>query len=114
MSNPPLAVISDTHIGARTFNKTVFSKMMVYFETEFFPYLKKHNIKEVLHLGDLVHNRTLIDNDIDGQFKKRFFRWFEEQCIIFVFRTRNNNLFEVVIVFRIYYIFEKNELFGIV
>lgn len=77
-----ICLIGDTHVGAKNFNKTVFEKMMVYFETELFPYLIKHNVREVIHLGDLVHNRTLIDNDIDGQFKKRFFRWFEDNKIV--------------------------------
>lgn len=76
-----LVCITDSHIGARIFNKTVFEKMMVYFETEVFPYLIENGIKNVLHLGDLVHNRTLMDNHIDGQFKKRFFRWFEKNKI---------------------------------
>lgn len=76
-----IACISDSHIGRKMFSKSFFWQMMNYFETEFFPYLEKHKIKDILHLGDMVDNRNLIDNYIDGQFKKRFFKWLEERDI---------------------------------
>ena len=88
-----LVLLTDTHIGSKTFNKIVFEKMMVYFETELFPYLIKHNVETVLHLGDLVHNRTLMDNDIDGQFKKRFFRWFEDNGVMLYCLVGNHDAY---------------------
>lgn len=76
-----VALISDTHFGSKTFNKAIFERMIAYFEQVFFPYVLKQKIKHVIHLGDLVHNRNLMDNWIDGQLKKRFFRWFENNQI---------------------------------
>lgn len=76
-----IAFISDTHFGQKSFNKQVFERQMEYFEQVFFPYVLKNNIKQVIHLGDVVHNRTLIDNWIDGQLKKRFFKWFDENQV---------------------------------
>ena len=73
--------ISDTHIGAKAFSKSVFENMMTYFESELFPYILKHDIKYVIHLGDLVHNRNFMDNYINQEFKRRFFQWFEDNCI---------------------------------
>jgi len=71
-----IALITDSHFGLYNFNKTKFYRMMDYFDNVFFPYVLENNIKDVIHCGDLVHNRVVMDNYIDGQIKKRFFKWF--------------------------------------
>jgi hypothetical protein len=75
------AIISDTHFGQKAHNKGIFESQMLFFEEQFFPYLLKNKIKDVFHLGDLVHNRNVIDLWILQQLKTRFFRWFENNKI---------------------------------
>ncbi len=68
-----IALINDTHAGARgdslLFNEFFFK----FWEGTFFPYLKKNNIKHIIHLGDVVDRRKFINYVILNQWRKRFF-----------------------------------------
>ena len=68
-----IALINDTHAGARgdslLFNEFFFK----FWENVFFPYLKEHNIKHIVHLGDVVDRRKFINYVILNQWRKRFF-----------------------------------------
>jgi len=68
-----IAIISDTHAGARG-DSLVFNEFFFKFwEDVFFPYLEKHDIKHVCHLGDLVDRRKFINYVILNSWRKRFF-----------------------------------------
>lgn len=68
-----IAIISDTHAGARG-DSLVFNEFFFKFwENVFFPYLEKHDIKHVCHLGDLVDRRKFINYVILNSWRKRFF-----------------------------------------
>lgn len=56
-----IAVITDTHMGARGDNEVFIKKQKEFFENIFFPTLKEHNIKTVLHMGDLFDRRKNIN-----------------------------------------------------
>lgn len=61
-----VAVISDTHCGARGSSSIFRAYMQYWYETEFFPNLEKEGIKTILHLGDFFDNRnsiTVLDID---------------------------------------------------
>jgi DNA repair exonuclease SbcCD nuclease subunit len=68
-----IALINDTHAGARgdslLFNEFFFK----FWENTFFPYLKEHGIKHIIHLGDVVDRRKFINYVILNQWRKRFF-----------------------------------------
>jgi hypothetical protein len=68
-----LALINDTHAGARgdslIFNEYFFK----FWENVFFPYLKKNGITHICHLGDLVDRRKFINYVILNSWRKRFF-----------------------------------------
>jgi len=56
-----IALITDTHYGARGDNPH-FSKYFARFYNEvFFPYLDKHDIKNIIHLGDVFDRRKFIN-----------------------------------------------------
>ena len=56
-----LALITDTHFGARN-DSLVFSNFFQkFYENIFFPTLKERNIKSVIHLGDVVERRKFIN-----------------------------------------------------
>lgn len=76
-----IALISDTHFGSKSFSKSIFESQMYFFENQFFPFIIKNKIKDVIHLGDLVHNRNTIDLWILQELKTRFFKWFEDNNI---------------------------------
>jgi len=68
-----IALINDTHAGARgdslLFNEFFFK----FWEGTFFPYLKENNIKHIVHLGDVVDRRKFINYVILNQWRTRFF-----------------------------------------
>ena len=68
-----IALINDTHAGARgddpRFNEFFFK----FWEGTFFPYLKENNIKHICHLGDVVDRRKFISFVTLNSWRKRFF-----------------------------------------
>jgi len=56
-----VAVIADTHFGARNDNRIIQEHQFKFFEKVFFPVIDKLNIKHLLHLGDLFDKRQSID-----------------------------------------------------
>ncbi len=85
--------ITDTHFGSKSFNKTVFESMMTFFEEQFFPWCLKNDVKNVIHCGDLVHNRNMIDIWINQQIKSRFFRFFQDNNINLHVLVGNHDLY---------------------
>jgi hypothetical protein len=77
------AMITDSHFGANNFHKGRFNSQLEFYEKQFFPYLLKHGIKDVIHLGDLVHNRNIIDLWILQEMKTRFFVPLQEMGVTF-------------------------------
>lgn len=67
-----VALITDTHFGARgdhpAFNEFFFK----FWENVFFPYIEKNNIKTVMHLGDIVDRRRFINYTTLHNLRKRF------------------------------------------
>jgi len=56
-----IALITDTHFGARNDNQAFAGYFKKFYDEVFFPYLDKHNIQEVIHLGDIVDRRKYIN-----------------------------------------------------
>ena len=68
-----LAIINDTHAGARGDSLLFNDYFFKFWENVFFPYLKENNIKHICHLGDLVDRRKFINYVILNSWRKRFF-----------------------------------------
>ena len=68
-----LALITDTHFGARN-DSAHFDAFFKRFYTEvFFPYLDEHQIKTVIHLGDIFDRRKYVNFQILKSCKEYFF-----------------------------------------
>lgn len=68
-----LALINDTHAGARGDNPLFNEYFFKFWEGTFFPYLKDNNIKQIIHLGDVVDRRKFINFVTLNSWRKRFF-----------------------------------------
>ena len=79
--NNNIVFLSDSHFGTNNSSKSIFETQLSFFDDQFFPYLIENGIKEVIHLGDFVHNRNNIDLWILQELKTRFFKWFDENNI---------------------------------
>lgn len=56
-----VAIICDTHWGARNDNAAFTEYFRKFYDEVFFPYLIENDIKTVLHLGDLIDRRKYIN-----------------------------------------------------
>lgn len=56
-----VAILSDTHYGARKGSKFLHDFFKKFYDDVFFPTLEKEGIKTVIHMGDAFDNRRSID-----------------------------------------------------
>ena len=70
-----VALITDTHFGARNDNQVIQEHINQFLGGVFFPYLEEHNIKTVIHLGDLMDKRKSVSfltlNNLRHNFMNR-------------------------------------------
>jgi DNA repair exonuclease SbcCD nuclease subunit len=76
-----IAIINDTHFGARNDSPLFLQYFMSFFEKQFFPYCKQNDIKIVLHLGDLMDRRKYVNFQTLAEVRKRFIQWFEDNNV---------------------------------
>ena len=67
-----VAIINDTHFGARNDSQFFSDYFYEFYEGNFFPYLEQHNIKTVFHLGDLMDRRKYVSFKTAKEFRERF------------------------------------------
>jgi len=56
-----LAIITDTHYGARKGSKHLHDYFELFYRDVFFPSLEEHQIDTVIHMGDIFDSRKAID-----------------------------------------------------
>ena len=56
-----VAVITDTHYGARKGSKYLHDHFELFYKNIFFPALKEHGVEAVIHMGDAFDSRKSID-----------------------------------------------------
>ncbi len=56
-----VAIITDTHYGARKGSKHLHDYFELFYKNVFFPALKKHGVTTVIHMGDAFDSRKSID-----------------------------------------------------
>ncbi len=67
-----VAILNDSHCGVRN-SSDIFLKYQERFYNEiFFPYLKEHNIKNILHLGDYYEHRKFVNFKALNANRKHF------------------------------------------
>ena len=71
-----IALLTDTHFGARNDNVNFNEYFYDFYEGVFFPYLQQNNIKHCIHLGDLMDRRKFVSYRILKDFRERFIQPF--------------------------------------
>lgn len=56
-----IAILNDTHCGVRNSSEIFIDYQEKFYSQVFFPYLLKHNINRILHLGDYYDHRKYIN-----------------------------------------------------
>lgn len=73
-----IALINDTHWGARNDSPAFIDYFNKFYEEVFFPYLQDNNIKTLIHLGDVVDRRKFINHNTAHNFKLKFWDKIEQ------------------------------------
>lgn len=68
-----IAIINDTHAGARNDSLAFDDYFFKFWDNVFFPYLEENDINTVFHLGDIVDRRKFINYVILSRWRKKFF-----------------------------------------
>ena len=68
-----IAILTDTHFGARNDSSQFDSFFRKFYDEVFFPFLREHEIKTVFHLGDVFDRRKYINFNTLRSCKKYFF-----------------------------------------
>lgn len=67
-----IALITDTHAGVRNDSIAFHDYVKRVYDEVFFPYLDEHNIKTIVHLGDIVDRRKYININTAYRLRKDF------------------------------------------
>jgi len=67
-----IALLNDTHFGARNDSPAFLDYFMRFYNEIFFPYLKENNITTLVHLGDVVDRRKFINFKTAHTFREDF------------------------------------------
>ena len=67
-----IALVTDTHFGARNDHDHFNNYFYEFYENIFFPYLKEHNIDTCIHLGDVMDRRKFVSYKIAKDFREKF------------------------------------------
>ena len=67
-----IALINDTHWGARNDSPAFIDYFNRFYNEIFFPYLQQNNINTIIHLGDVVDRRKFINHNTAHNFKLNF------------------------------------------
>mgnify|MGYP000158396003 FL=1 len=76
-----IVVLNDTHFGVRNSSDIFIEYHRRFFEETLFPYLKRNNIKQILHLGDLYDHRKYINFKVQHASRKMFLEKIHEMGI---------------------------------
>lgn len=87
-----LAIINDTHMGARNDSLAFNSYFFKFWDNVFFPYLLENNIKKIVHLGDMVDRRKFINFVILNHWRKNFINKLQEHDISLDFLVGNHDV----------------------
>lgn len=73
-----LAIITDTHFGARNDNQNFNDYFYKFYDNIFFPTLVERDIKTVIHMGDVMDRRKYVSYKTATDFRQKFINRFEE------------------------------------
>ena len=73
-----IAILNDTHCGKSNSSDVIIKQQELFYSKVFFPYLKKNNIKRIIHGGDYFDSRKSINIKAISENRKHFLKPLEE------------------------------------
>lgn len=77
-----LPIICDTHFGFKNDSQIFREYFNDFFKNVFFPYIDNNNIKEIVHLGDLMDRRKYVNFETLYFFRQNFIKELEKREIV--------------------------------
>ena len=88
-----IALITDTHFGARNDNLAFNDYFYKFWEEIYFPYLEQNGIDTVIHGGDVMDRRKFVSYKIAKDFRERFLQKHEDLGITLHMLVGNHDTF---------------------
>ena len=88
-----VAILNDTHCGVRNSSDIFLNYQERFYSEIFFPYLKEHNIKNILHLGDYYEHRKFVNFKAFNQNRKVFLEPLRDNGITMDIIPGNHDVF---------------------
>jgi DNA repair exonuclease SbcCD nuclease subunit len=76
-----IAIVCDTHYGARSDSTILLDNQKQFFDNTFFPTLKEKGVNTVIHLGDLVDRRKYINFNTSKRMRTDFLNPLQEYTV---------------------------------
>ncbi len=76
-----VALIADTHWGIRSDSEFFLNNMKTFLDNIFFPYIDKHKIKKIIHVGDIVDRQKYINFNTARRLREDFLEPIEKRKI---------------------------------
>lgn len=76
-----IALITDTHWGCRGDSPVFARRIAKFYAEQFFPYIDKHEIKTIIHLGDILDRRKYVNFVTAKRLKEDFINPINERGI---------------------------------
>lgn len=90
-----VAVLGDTHFGARNDNQAFHDYFEKFYRDVFFPYLKENNISRIIQLGDLFDRRKYVNFYTLKRSKDYFFdKLVEHDMFMYMFVGNHDTYFK--------------------
>lgn len=77
-----VALLADTHFGARGDSQLFLDYFTRFYREVFFPYIDDHGIKTIIHLGDLVDRRKFLTYTTANVMRKEYIEPSEERWLV--------------------------------
>ena len=91
-----IALITDTHFGARADSLIFNNYFWRFFNEVFFPYLEQNNIKQIIHLGDIWDRRKYINFQILNFCRKNFFEKLNQEYQTIIIQGNHDVYFKEI------------------
>lgn len=88
-----ILIIGDIHYDVSNGNQTVLENQLEFFKKQVFPYMKEHNIKTIIQLGDLMDNRNKVSVNVLHYLKKDFFDVMKNEDITLYTLIGNHDIY---------------------
>ena len=88
-----IALITDTHFGARNDNLAFNDYFYKFWEEIYFPYIEANGIDTVIHLGDVMDRRKFVSYKIAKDFRERFLQRFVDLGVTVHMMVGNHDTF---------------------